>query len=110
LLGRIGSAKEIQVWTDVDGISDADPTSSRWRRVRRSRSAEPPSWLISRQGAASGDSGSPIEKNIPVLILNSGVREVPGTRIVPSAVHCGNVVEVDRLQGKITLSMQSRAC
>ena len=44
-----------------------------------------------------------IEKNIPVLILNSRRPDVPGTRIVAEAVHCGNVVKSIACKRKITL-------
>ncbi len=44
-----------------------------------------------------------IEKNIPVLILNSRRPDVPGTRIVSEVVHCGNVVKSIACKRKITL-------
>ena len=44
-----------------------------------------------------------IEKNIPVLILNSRRPEVPGTRIVSEAVHCDNAVKSIACKRKITL-------
>jgi aspartate kinase len=44
-----------------------------------------------------------IEKDIPVLILNSRRPEVDGTRIVSEAVHCGNVVKSIACKRKITL-------
>src|SRR4029078_9874580 len=44
-----------------------------------------------------------IEKNIPVLILNSRRPEVEGTRIVSGAVRCANVVKSIACKRKITL-------
>ena len=44
-----------------------------------------------------------IEKNIPVLILNSRRPEVPGTRIVSEAVPCNNAVKSIACKRKITL-------
>ncbi len=44
-----------------------------------------------------------IEKNIPVLILNSRRPEVPGTRIVAEAVPCANAVKSIACKRKITL-------
>ncbi len=44
-----------------------------------------------------------IERNIPVLILNSRRPEVPGTRIVSETVHCTNVVKSIACKRKITL-------
>ena len=44
-----------------------------------------------------------IEKNIPVLILNSRRPEVAGTRIVSEPVRCGNVVKSIACKRRITL-------
>jgi len=44
-----------------------------------------------------------IERNIPVLILNSRRPEVPGTRIVAETVHCSNVVKSIACKRRITL-------
>jgi aspartate kinase len=44
-----------------------------------------------------------VEKNIPVLILNSRRPEVSGTRIVADAVPCANVVKSIACKRKITL-------
>src|SRR5439155_2677322 len=44
-----------------------------------------------------------IEKNIPVLILNSRRPEVAGTRIVSDTVRCGNAVKSIACKRKITL-------
>jgi aspartate kinase len=44
-----------------------------------------------------------IEKNIPVLILNSRRPDVPGTRIVAEAVPCSNVVKSIACKRKIAL-------
>src|SRR6266496_3606169 len=43
-----------------------------------------------------------IEKNIPVLILNSRRPEIPGTRITAESVHCDNVVKSIACKRKIT--------
>jgi aspartate kinase len=44
-----------------------------------------------------------VEKNIPVLILNSRRPDVPGTRIIADVVHCANVVKSIACKRKITL-------
>ena len=44
-----------------------------------------------------------VEKNIPVLILNSRRPELSGTRIVSAAVPCANVVKSIACKRKITL-------
>jgi aspartate kinase len=44
-----------------------------------------------------------IEKNIPVLILNSRRPEVPGTRIIAEAVECANVIKSIACKRRITV-------
>jgi aspartate kinase len=98
-------AEEIQIWTDVDGMLTADPTilpgGHRVKTISFAEAAElayfgakvlHPSTLI-----------PAIERNIPVLILNSRRPDVPGTRIVAGTVHCSNVVKSIACKRKITL-------
>ncbi len=105
IVGAGIGAEEIQIWTDVDGMLTADPTilpgGHRVKIISFAEAAElayfgakvlHPSTLI-----------PAIERNIPVLILNSRRPEVPGTRIVSDAVHCGNVVKSIACKRKITL-------
>jgi aspartate kinase len=105
IVGAGVSAQEIQIWTDVDGMLTADPTilpgGHRVKIISFAEAAElayfgarvlHPSTLI-----------PAIERNIPVLILNSRRPEVPGTRIVSDAVHCSNVVKSIACKRKITL-------
>jgi aspartate kinase len=88
-------AHEIQIWTDVDGMLTADPTilpgGHRVKTISFAEAAE-----LAYFGAKVLHPATvvpAVEKNIPVLILNSRRPEVPGTRIVAEAVHCGNVVK-----------------
>ena len=77
-------AEEIQIWTDVDGMLTADPTilpgGHRVKIISFAEAAE-----LAYFGAKVLHPATvipAIEKNIPVLILNSRRPEVPGTRIV----------------------------
>ncbi len=105
IVGAGIGAEEIQIWTDVDGMLTADPTilpgGHRVKIISFAEAAElayfgakvlHPSTLI-----------PAIERNIPVLILNSRRPDVPGTRIVSDAVHCSNAVKSIACKRKITL-------
>jgi aspartate kinase len=105
IVGAGIGAKEIQIWTDVDGMLTADPTilpgSHRVKMLSFAEAAE-----LAYFGAKVLHPATvvpAIEKNIPVLILNSRRPEVPGTRIIPEAVHCGNVVKSIACKRRITL-------
>ena len=98
-------AEEIQIWTDVDGMLTADPTilpgGHRVKTISFAEAAE-----LAYFGAKVLHPATvvpAIEKNIPVLILNSRRPDVPGTRIVSEAVPCGNVVKSIACKRKITL-------
>jgi aspartate kinase len=105
IVGAGIEAEEIQIWTDVDGMLTADPTilpgSHRVKTISFAEAAE-----LAYFGAKVLHPATvlpAIEKNIPVLILNSRRPDVPGTRIVSEIVHCGNVVKSIACKRKITL-------
>jgi aspartate kinase len=88
-------AEEIQIWTDVDGMLTADPTilpgGHRVKTISFAEAAE-----LAYFGAKVLHPATvvpAIEKNIPVLILNSRRPEVSGTRIVAETVSCENAVK-----------------
>ena len=98
-------ADEIQIWTDVDGMLTADPTilpdGHRVKTLSFSEAAE-----LAYFGAKVLHPATvvpAIEKNIPVLILNSRRPEVDGTRIVSAQVHCTNAVKSIACKRKIAL-------
>ncbi|SPE42998.1 Aspartokinase [Candidatus Sulfopaludibacter sp. SbA3] len=105
IVGAGIGAEEIQIWTDVDGMLTADPTilpgGHRVKTISFAEAAE-----LAYFGAKVLHPATvvpAIEKNIPVLILNSRRPEVPGTRIVSEAVPCGNVAKSIACKRKITL-------
>lgn len=105
IVGAGIGAEEIQIWTDVDGMLTADPTilpgGHRVKTISFAEAAE-----LAYFGAKVLHPATvvpAIEKNIPVLILNSRRPEVPGTRIVAEPVHCENVVKSIACKRKITL-------
>jgi aspartate kinase len=105
IVGAGIGAEEIQIWTDVDGMLTADPTilpgGHRVKTISFAEAAE-----LAYFGAKVLHPATvvpAVEKNIPVLILNSRRPEVSGTRIVSAAVPCGNVVKSIACKRKITL-------
>jgi len=105
IVGAGIGAEEIQIWTDVDGMLTADPTilagGHRVKTISFSEAAE-----LACFGAKVLHPATllpAIEKNIPVLILNSRRPAVAGTRIVAGQVHCHNVVKSIACKRRITL-------
>jgi aspartate kinase len=98
-------AEEIQIWTDVDGMLTADPTiidgCHRVKIISFEEAAE-----LAYFGAKVLHPTTllpAIEKNIPVLILNSRRPEAPGTRIVAETVPCTNIAKSIACKRNITL-------
>jgi aspartate kinase len=105
IVGAGIGAEEIQIWTDVDGMLTADPTilpgGHRVKTISFAEAAE-----LAYFGAKVLHPATlvpAVEKNIPVLILNSRRPEVSGTRIVSEAVPCANVVKSIACKRTITL-------
>ena len=105
IVGAGIGAEEIQIWTDVDGMLTADPTilpgGHRVKIISFAEAAE-----LAYFGAKVLHPATVIpavEKNIPVLILNSRRPQTEGTRIVAESVPCGNAVKSIACKRKITL-------
>lgn len=98
-------AEEIQIWTDVDGMLTADPTIfPSGRRVKKISFAEAAELAYFGAKVLHPATVLPaIEKNIPVLILNSRRPEVEGTRITGAAVPCSNIIKSIACKRKITV-------
>jgi aspartate kinase len=105
IVGAGVDAEEIQIWTDVDGMLTADPTIlSGGHRVKTISFAEAAELAYFGAKVLHPATVVPaVEKNIPVLILNSRRPDVPGTRIVAGTVHCGNVIKSIACKRKIAL-------
>jgi aspartate kinase len=105
IVGAGVGAEEIQIWTDVDGMLTADPTIlTGGYRVKTISFAEAAELAYFGAKVLHPSTVIPaIERNIPVLILNSRRPDVPGTRIVSETVHCMNVVKSIACKRKITL-------
>lgn len=105
IVGAGIDAEEIQIWTDVDGMLTADPTIlPGGHRVKTISFAEASELAYFGAKVLHPATLVPaVEKNIPVLILNSRRPEILGTRIVAKAPPCSNVVKSIACKRKITL-------
>jgi aspartate kinase len=95
ILGAGLGAREIQIWTDVDGMLTADPrVTPLGRRVKIISFAEAAELAYFGAKVLHPSTVVPaVEKNIPVRILNSRRPEVEGTLIVADAPASKNVVK-----------------
>jgi aspartate kinase len=105
LVGAGIGADEIQIWTDVDGMLTADPTviagGHRVRVISFEEAAE-----LAYFGAKVLHPSTvlpAVDKNIPVLILNSRRPEVEGTRITKETVPSTNVVKSIACKKNVTV-------
>lgn len=105
IVGAGIGAEEIQIWTDVDGMLTADPTILEGgHRVRTCSFAEAAELAYFGAKVLHPATVLPaVEKNIPVLILNSRRPEVEGTRIVANAVPSSNVAKSIACKKSVTL-------
>jgi aspartate kinase len=95
IVGAGIGAQEIQIWTDVDGMLTTDPRivpeARRLRTISFSEAAE-----LAYFGAKVLHPYTvrpAMDKNVPVVILNSRKPAVEGTRVISSQVKTSNVVK-----------------
>jgi aspartate kinase len=105
IVGAGVDAEEIQIWTDVDGMLTADPRiipgGYRVKSLSFDEAAE-----MAFFGAKVLHPATvlpAVEKNIPVLILNSRRPEVQGTRITSEAAPCRNPVKSISCKRNVTI-------
>jgi len=105
LIGAGIGAQEIQIWTDVDGMLTADPRIiPGGHRVKSISFAEAAEMAYFGAKVLHPATVIPaIEKNIPVLILNSRRPEVQSTRITLQPVPCKNPVKSISCKRNITI-------
>jgi aspartate kinase len=103
IVGAGIGAEEIQIWTDVDGMLTADPTvipgAHRVKVISFTEAAE-----LAYFGAKVLHPATvmpAIDRNIPVMILNSRRPQVEGTRIQSATVPSKNVVKSIACKGKV---------
>ena len=105
IVGAGIDAEEIQIWTDVDGMLTCDPRIVEGgHRIKTCSFAEAAELAYFGAKVLHPATVVPaIEKNIPVLILNSRRPEVEGTRIVGESVQSSNPVKSIACKQNITV-------
>jgi aspartate kinase len=95
IIGAGIAAAEIQIWTDVNGVMTCDPKLvPEARRVKTISFAEAAELAYFGAKVLHPSTLLPaMEKNIPVVVLNSRRPKIAGTRIVADAVPCSNVIK-----------------
>lgn len=110
IVGAGLDAEEIQIWTDVDGMLTADPRIvPRGHRVKSMSFAEAAEMAYFGAKVLHPATVLPaVEKNIPVLILNSRRPDAAGTRITSQPLPCRNAVKSISCKRAITaINIQS---
>ena len=104
IIGAAIDAEEIQIWTDVDGMLTCDPRLlSGVHRIKELSFSEAAELAYFGAKVLHPSTVLPaVEKNIPVLILNSRRPQVDGTRIVAKPVPCANPVKAIACKQNIT--------
>lgn len=105
IIGAGLNAEEIQIWTDVDGMLTADPRIvSEGHRVKNISFAEAAEMAYFGAKVLHPATVLPaVERNIPVLILNSRRPNVEGTRITAEAMPSKNPVKSISCKTRITI-------
>ena len=105
IVGAGVCADEIQIWTDVDGMLTADPRiMPGGYRVKSLSFAEAAEMAYFGAKVLHPATVVPaVEKNIPVVILNSRRPDVEGTRITAQAAPCRNPVKSISCKRSVTV-------
>jgi aspartate kinase len=105
IVGAGLGAQRIEIWTDVDGMMTTDPNicpdARRIKIISFDEAAE-----LAYFGAKVLHPATvlpAIQKNIPVLILNSRNASCEGTRIAARAPHCKNFFKAIAAKKRITI-------
>jgi len=110
IIGAGVDAEEIQIWTDVDGMLTADPrVVPGGHRIKSISFAEAAEMAYFGAKVLHPATVLPaVEKNIPVVILNSRRPDVDGTRITSTALPCSNAVKsISSKRGVTILNVRS---
>ncbi|HEX4164282.1 MAG TPA: lysine-sensitive aspartokinase 3 [Bryobacteraceae bacterium] len=105
IVGAGVGAEEIQIWTDVDGMLTADPRIiPGGHRVKSLSFAEAAEMAYFGAKVLHPATVVPaVEKNIPVVILNSCRPEIAGTRITASSAPSRNPVKSISCKRAVTI-------
>ncbi len=105
IIGAALAAEEIQIWTDVDGVMTADPRiapAAKKLKVISFREASELAYFGAKVLHPSTILPA-VEKNIPVIVLNSRRPHATGTRIVADPPKSNAAVKSIASKGGITV-------
>ncbi|HEX4997216.1 MAG TPA: lysine-sensitive aspartokinase 3 [Terriglobia bacterium] len=105
IAGAAMDVEEIQIWTDVDGMMTTDPriVADAWKVKNISFSEASELAYFGAKVLFPLSVVPAIEKNIPVLILNSRKPAGTGTRITREAQKCSNPIKSIAMKRGITV-------
>jgi aspartate kinase len=105
IVGAGLNAERIEIWTDVDGMMTTDPTLCPQARRIKTISFEEAAELayFGAKVLHPATLLPAIQKNIPVLILNSQNPKCEGTRITSTAPKSGNIFKAIAAKKRITV-------
>ena len=105
IVGAGLGAERIEIWTDVDGMMTTDPgTCPEARRIKIISFEEAAELAYFGAKVLHPATVLPaVQKNIPVLILNSRNPKCEGTRITPRAPQCRNAFKAIAAKKRITI-------
>ena len=110
IIGAALNAEEIQIWTDVDGVLTADPriaSAAKKLKVISFREASELAYFGAKVLHPSTILPA-VEKNIPVIVLNSKRPQSTGTRIVAQPPKSNAVVKsIASKKGITVINIQS---
>ncbi|HKF24230.1 MAG TPA: lysine-sensitive aspartokinase 3 [Candidatus Angelobacter sp.] len=105
IVGAGLNAERIEIWTDVDGMLTTDPSLCQQARRIKTISFEEAAELayFGAKVLHPATLLPAIQKNIPVLILNSQNPKCEGTRITSTAPKSGNIFKAIAAKKRITV-------
>src|SRR5215468_9281488 len=105
IVGAGLNAQRIEIWTDVDGMMTTDPTLCREARRIKTISFEEAAELayFGAKVLHPATLLPAMQKNIPVLVLNSQNPKNEGTRITPAAPKSKNIFKAIAAKKRITV-------
>ena len=110
IIGAVLNAEEIQIWTDVDGVMTADPRivpSAKKLKMISFREASELAYFGAKVLHPSTILPA-VQKNIPVIVLNSKRPQSSGTRIVASPTKSSVAVKsIASKRGITVINIQS---
>jgi len=108
IFAALSSARELSIWTDVDGVMSADPN-----RVPEAQVIDHLTYNEAMELAYFGANvihpqtlGPVIDNEIPVFIRNSRKPEHPGSRVAADAAHADSIKGITAIDGMALVNLE----